>query len=325
MIVVCRKYFVPCVWIAACVLAALTAPSAMSAQLGDIPVTEEFAAGMRAIAALDPDEKIRNPDSMARQFLSPAFWFWSALDENYEKSKQFITYYRVSSYFTFNACTKHIDGILRNSAANRLKQVVIVGAGLDSRAYRFCRQMPGVRFFEVDLPATVARKQELVQEALGTIPPVVAYVPLDYRNRDMGSALKGAGFDRTLKTLFIVEGVTRYIEAAAVDRIIQFIAEKGAPGSEVVFDYIPEDIARGDFSNMPWARFQAVRMASYGHPWKFGIAKDRAAEFVTSRGFSVVSDVGAGDLARRYLMRSNGKLDGKPSPYVRIMHAAIKK
>ena len=325
MIGLCRWYFSLCALIAACLLTAPTVPPALSAQLGDIPVTEEFAAGMRAIAAMDPDEKIRNPDTMARQFLSPAFWFWSALDEDYEKSKQFIKYYRVSSYYTFNACTKHIDGILRNSAANRLEQVVIVGAGLDSRAYRFCRQMPKVRFFEVDLPAAVARKQELVRVALGAIPPAVTYAPVDYRNGEMGSALKRAGFVRNRRTLFIVELVTRYIEAAAVDRIMQFMAENSAPGSEVVFDYIPDDIARGDFLKMPWARFQAVRMAAYGFPWKFGIARDKAAEFVTSRGFNVVSDLGAGELAQRYLLRSDGSIDGKPTPYFRIMHAVIKK
>jgi hypothetical protein len=76
---------------------------------------------------------------------------------------------------------------------------------------------------------------------------------------------------------------------------------------------------------MPWARFQAVRMAAYGHPWKFGIAKDKAGEFVTSRGFEVISDLGSGELAQRYLVRSDGSVDGKPTPYFRIMRACVKK
>ena len=90
---------------------------------------------------------------------------------------------------------------------------------------------------------------------------------------------------KNAKRLFICEGVTRYIDAAAVDQTMQFIAKNAAPGSELVFDYIFDDIARGDFSKMPWARFQAVRMAAYGHPWKFGIAPDKAGEFVTRQGF----------------------------------------
>lgn len=318
---ICRWYFL----LAACLLTAQTVTPAIAAQLGDIPVMEEFAAGMRAVAAMDPDEKIRNPDTMARQFLSPAFWFWTALDEDYEQSKKFIKFYRVSAYYAVNACTRHIDGILQKAAAKGMGQVVIIGAGLDSRAYRFHKQMPAVRFFEVDLPAAVARKQELVQAAAGKLPPAVDYVPVDYRNGKMGGALKRAGYDGNRKTLFICEGVTRYIDAAAVDRTMQFIATNGAAGSELVFDYIPDDIARGDFSKMPRARFQAVRMAAYGHPWKFGIARDKAGEFVTSRGFGVISDLGAGELARRYLVRSDGSIDGKPTPYLRIMHAVVTK
>jgi len=274
---------------------------------------------------MDPDEKIRNPDSMASKFLSPAFWFWTALDEDYDQSKKFIKFYRVSSYYSFNACTKHIDGILQEDAGNGLQQVVIIGAGLDSRAYRFHKQMPDVRFFEVDLPAAVARKKELVQAAVGKPPETVSYVAVDYRNGEIGGALKQVGYDHKLKTLFICEGVTRYIDAAAVDRTMQYIAKNAAPGSELVFDYIYDDIARGDFSKMPWARFQAVRMSAYGHPWKFGIAPDKADEFVTNRGFRAIPDLGSGELAQRYLLRSDGSIDGKPTPYFRIMHAVVKK
>lgn len=118
-----------CFLIAACLSTAPTVTPAIAAQLGDMPVTAEFAADMRAIAAMDPDEKIRNPNTMAILFLSPAFWFWSAIDENYDKSQKFIKYYRVSSYYTFNACTKHIDGLLQAAAGKDLEQVVIIGTG----------------------------------------------------------------------------------------------------------------------------------------------------------------------------------------------------
>ena len=320
-----RWYRLVFLFMAVCSLTALCVSPIAAAQLGDIPVTEEFAAGMRAVAAMDPDEKIRNPDTMASKFLSPAFWFWTALDEDYDQSKKFIKFYRVNSYYTFNACTKHIDGILQAAAENGLQQVVIIGAGLDSRAYRFHKQMPGCRFFEVDLPAAVARKKELVQAAVGKPPATVSYVAVDYRNGGIGGALKQVGYDHKLKTLFICEGVTRYVDAASVDQTMQFIAKNSATGSELVFDYILHDIASGDFSKMPWARFQAVRMAAYGHPWKFGIAKDKAGEFVTSRGFGVVSDLGAGELTQRYLVRSDGSIDGKVTPYLRIMHAVVKK
>lgn len=320
----CRLTNSVCLILISCCLGAFSIAPSWAAQLGDMPVTAEFSAAMRAIAAMDPDEKIRNPDTMAKKFLSPAFWFWTALDEDYDKSKQFIKYYRVSTYYTSNACTKHIDGILESAAGNGLQQVVIIGAGLDSRAYRFQQQTPKAKFFEVDLPAAVACKKELVQSVIGKVPETVAYVSADYRNGGIGDALIQAGYNNKSKTLFIWEGVTRYIDAESVDGTLRFIAENAAPGSELVFDYIFEDITQGDFSKMPFARFQSVRMAAYGHPWKFGIAPEKAGDFVKSRGFEVISDLGAGQLAKRYLVRSDGGIDGTPAPYFRIMHAVVK-
>ena len=184
--------------------------------VGDIPVTDEFSAGLRALAALDPDENIRNPDYMAKQFLTPTFWFWSPLSEDYEKSKKLIKFYRMGAYYASNACTKHIDAILQESAGKDLKQVVNIGAGLDSRPYRFQKQMPAIRFFEVDTPAAVARKKELVAAALGQLSKNVTYVPVDYRSREIDGALKQAGYDQKGKTLFVWEGVTPYIDGASV-------------------------------------------------------------------------------------------------------------
>jgi methyltransferase (TIGR00027 family) len=309
---------------AICLLAMASGAPAGATRLGDIPLMEEIAAGLRAVAAMDPDEKIRNPDTMAKEFLTPAFWFWTSLDEDFEKSKQFIKFYRMNAYYTQNAITKHIDGILEAGAGDNIAQVVIIGAGLDSRAYRFADRMPGVRFFEADLPAAVSRKRELVQAAMGRLQQTVAYVPVDYRKETMGAALKRAGYDPTAKTLFICEMVTRYIDAAAVDRVFDEIQKNAPAGSQLVFDYIFADLARGDFSKMPGARFMSVRVASCGYPWKFGIVPDQADQFVTSRGFGVLSDLDAGQLARRYLVRSDGTLDGRPVPFVRIMHAVVK-
>ena len=70
--------------------------------------------------------------------------------------------------------------------------------------------------------------------------------------------------------------------------------------------------------------FDLVRMRAYGHPWKFGIDPQQSAEFVEARGFGVLSDLDAKQLARRYLTRSDGTIDGLPTAYVRIMHAVIK-
>lgn len=294
-----------------------------STKPGKVALTAEITAGLRAVAAMEPDEKIRNPDYLAERLLTPAFWFYGPFRKDFETSKQYINFYRVSGYYTANACTKHIDSILINLARHDLKQVVNIGAGLDSRPYRLQKKIPGVSFFEIDRPGALAHKKERVKAVLGEIPSEVVYIPLDYHTQKIDSALKKAGYKETLKTLFIMEGVTAYIDEAAVDNTLRFIALHSAPGSEVVFDYILDDLVRGNFKKFPRAQFYAVRRSTSGEPWKFGIPEGRADDFVTQRGLKAISDYGPDELARQYLVRSDGALDGQPSAFVRIMHAGV--
>jgi methyltransferase (TIGR00027 family) len=208
-------------------------------------------------------------------------------------------------------------------AAENLAQVVIIGAGFDSRAYRFGKDMPDVRFFELDLPATQKRKKEQVKAAFGGLPKWVSYIPIDYRNHPIFAALKGAGYDKTQKTLFIWEGTSRFTDPRVVDQTLRSIVENSAPGSEVVLGYTVDAVVRSDYSRYPGARFTAVRMSAAGEPLVFGIAEDRAVAFFSHRGLTAISDLGPEALARRYLMRSDGTLDGTPTPYERVMHARV--
>ncbi|MGD8336281.1 MAG: SAM-dependent methyltransferase [Desulfobacterales bacterium] len=302
---------------------AVCIPATRALKPGEVSLTAEMLTGLRAIAAMDPDEKVRNPDYLAEKFLTPNFWFFGPLVKDYSKSRAFVKFYRVNRYFTANAMTWHIDAILQKMAAKNVKQVVNIGAGFDSRPYRFREQMPNVRFFEVDQPATLNRKKEMVKAAFGGLPAEVTYIPVDYRTRTIFDSLTRAGYDENQKTLFIWEGVLQYTDRKVVDLTLQSIAKHSAPGSEVVFDYVFDEVVKGDFSKYRGARFMAVRLSANGEPLTFGIAEGQANEFVTQRGLKVISDLGSKELAQKYLVRSDGSIDGKPTAYKRIMHAAV--
>jgi methyltransferase (TIGR00027 family) len=122
--------------------------------------TAENNAAYRAIAALDPDHAIRNPDYLAEKFVSSEFWGSSYLSPDFRASKKVIDSYGLAGYYTINARTKHMDTLLRKALEDGARQVVILGAGYDSRAYRFQDASPGVTFFEVDLPITQAEKRD---------------------------------------------------------------------------------------------------------------------------------------------------------------------
>ena len=110
-----------------------------------------------------------------------------------------------------------------------------------------------------------------------------------------------------------------------VDNTLRSIAKRSGPGSEVVFDYVLDAVVEGDFSKYPGARYEVVGSEAKEEPWKFGIAEGQTAEFVAQRGLRVISDLGAEELARKYLVKSDGSLDGRPTPYFRIVHAVVKK
>jgi methyltransferase (TIGR00027 family) len=298
-------------------------PSAQALKPGEVSPSAEIAAALRAVASMDPDPKVRNPDYLARKFVKPELWFFAPLSEDYRKSRAMIEQFRMNYYFSANAHTWHIDGILHAFAKKGLQQVVHIGAGFDTRPYRFGKRMPGVRFFEVDQPATQALKKQMVEAALGELPTNVTYVAIDYRTRPFIDALLNAGYREGEKTLFIWEGSTSFTSKDVVDQNLSAMAVRSGSGSELVFDYIPGEIVDGDYSQFRGAMFAAIRLDASGEPWVFGIPTGKADDYVGRYGFRVISDLNNTQLAERYLTRSNGTIDGVPPPIVRIMHAVV--
>jgi methyltransferase (TIGR00027 family) len=198
--------------------------------------------------------------------------------------------------------TRHIDAALEASLTRGVEQVVILGAGLDSRAYRMRDQYSTVRFFEVDSPATQQKKKERVEQLFGSLPSQVVYVPVDFETQSLEERLAEAGFSAEEPSFFVWEGVTMYLNAEAVDATLAFMAENSPAGSEIVFDYVYAGVIDGTYGEPPAARSRRLkRMEASGEPWLFGIPQGRTAEFIEQRGLELVSDFPVGELFETYL------------------------
>jgi len=314
-------------WIASIVVAMLlTAPAgALAVRPGAISWTAEITTAQRAVAAMHPDDKLRNPDYLAEKFVSDACWHYYHYSRDFKTSMKFIKTFRVGTYYYVNARTKHIDKLLQEAARDGLEQVVVLGAGFDSRAYRFQKRLPHVKFFEMDLPATIAHKRAMVEKIFGKAPASVAYVPIDFNSQPIDEALRAKGYNPDGKTFIIWEGVTYYITAEAVERTLRFISSQIAPGSTVVFDYIPEPAIKGDYDKYPTVRRSAFRVALAGEPLISGLPEDEKAVrgYISERGLELISNLGTQELTQMYLVGSDGKPDGKPPGHFRIVHAKV--
>ena len=116
--------------------------------------------------------------------------------------------------------TRYIDDVLGEALRSGVDQVVILGAGFDSRAYRI-RGIEQARVFEVDHPATQSKKKRIITRRLGTLPPHVALVPIDFTTHTLDTVMPGSGYRKGAKTFFICEGVMHYLSAQAVDAVFR--------------------------------------------------------------------------------------------------------
>jgi methyltransferase (TIGR00027 family) len=203
--------------------------------------------------------------------------------------------------------TRFIDDTFRDALARGYKQIVILGAGFDSRAYR----IPGVdrvHVFELDHPTTQAWKRERIERIRGELPSHVTFVPIDFEQQELGETLVAAGFRTGLKTFVLWEGVTQYIGAEAVDSTFRYVSHTVAPGSEIVFTYIRSGIIDGS-AQAKGAKKLLVELERQGEPWVFGIDPPELSQYLAARALELIEDVGAMDYRTRYLVPAGRRMD----------------
>lgn len=263
---------------------------------GRASVTAQGIAFLRAYeTSKPPGERICN-DPLARQLMSP-FYYWigrvfaPAAERQDPGVMGFIA-----------ARCRHIDDYLLARLADGVPQVVILGAGLDSRAYRL-PQMRGVRVFEVDQEATQESKKRKLQRILGALPPHVSFVPVDFDVETLDN-LFTFGYDPQVKTLFIWEGVVHYLTADAVDQTLAWVLKSSGAGSSIIFDYLYAEQLSGDQQRAEVRRVRRSGRRS-GEVPVFGIPEGQAVEFLRSRGYADVVNVTADDLKKLYFTGVN--------------------
>ena len=215
--------------------------------------------------------------------------------------------------------TRYIDDVLQRSLAGGLDQVVILGAGFDTRAYRIAG-MDRVRVFEVDLPGACEAKRSRLESVLGSVPRHVALVGMDFDRQDLGEMLSASGFQSGQRTFFIWEGVTQYITAEAVSHTLEFVSRVSGAGSSIVFTYVRRGIIDGT-DRPEWMESFLAVAGKLGSPMIFGLDRAELEPYLLERGLELVEDLGAADYQEHYLKpvgREMDVFDGERAAFARV-------
>jgi methyltransferase (TIGR00027 family) len=217
------------------------------------------------------------------------------------------------------ARTRYFDEFLANALTADVRQLVILGAGFDSRAYRFADRLRDVHVFEVDHPATSAVKRAKLMAILGELPANVAFVPVDFNRDTLGGRLAAAGYRTDQRTVFLWEGTVPYLSPAAVDDTLRFVATRSAAHSRLIFDYVIASVLDGN-CELRGAATEYARMRRTPEPFVFGIAAADIVAFLAARGFRDVHDADAIELAAHF---PPSRREAYVKPWWRIVSATV--
>lgn len=284
--------------------------------------TAEAATMFRATESSLPEGERVCFDPLAAKFLGSVF-AGASLDEDSVRDtlRQLRDAAMGPAYAEVVARTAYIDDFLREQMEEGIEQLVILGAGFDTRAYRF-EAIPSrkIYVFEVDHPSVQEQKKARVEKALGALPGYVIYVPVDFGRGDLGPALGAHGYDAARRTAFIWEGVTMYLEAKAVEETLSFVVDNSGTGSSIVFNYIHRSESQPHRESTEEGAARRV-MERWGENHTFGMDPEKVEGFLLRKGFRKAKNVDPADLAVLYPVLAHRGLE--VAPYISLVSAEV--
>ncbi len=287
-------------------------------------LTAEYMALFRALESLRTGTARLFSDPIAPAFLTGSRrWAYRAahVPHGLKTVERFVDYKTPGARAAGIARTRWIDDHVISTVPT-VTQLVLLGAGFDSRPYRLS-PLQQLNVFEVDHPVTSQFKQAALKRAIRSIPDNVKFVAIDFDRESLPLVLAGAGWDRQRPTCFLWEGVTNYLSDEAVDAVLRHIGQS-VPGTLLFFTYIhrgvldnPQDFLAADKL--------IHRVQSYGEPWRFGLYPEMVPGFLEQRGLQLMEDVGVAEVWQgfRRPMAAFGGMSSIASPVLMSRDRAL--
>ena len=270
-------------------------------------LSAEIDAVIRSIETKKPESERLCYDPFARSFVSKTGRLIGKIPPLRKLALWYIERKHPFMFDCTPARTRYVDEYVNSCVDVGIQQLVNLGAGYDSRAYRLDKLKEYVRVFELDHPATQRLKIDKIKTILGSIPSNVIYVPIDFNKENLREKLFQSGYEKDKKTLFIWEGVTPYLTAEAVDETLNFVANNSGPESSIIFTYILQSVVDGT-CQLEVAK--TIRKAFDLEGLKFGLEKENLEDFLFERGFHRIKDVSGDFYTSEYFKGPNSNRKG---------------
>jgi methyltransferase (TIGR00027 family) len=207
------------------------------------------------------------------------------------------------------------EDALSRAVEGGIRQIVILGAGLDTFALRNPHGAREIHIYEVDYPATQAWKRQRLAEAQIAVPPWLIFVPVDFERDDVGGKLVASGFQQNSPAFFTWLGVVPYLTEDAIGRTLDYMSS--IQNSEVVFDYMEPEAFSGELRQLGTERTEQLKKMNERSASRFEAAG--MAAMLRSRGFCAIQDISFQEIASRFGSAVQGLAPGYLG--VHVVHA----
>ncbi len=270
--------------------------------------TAEMTCVSRACSALETDSHYKSDDYIAPLLLPTLLKPLLHISLTRRLFSRVVAPNGVYEYVI--ARTKYIDAVFERALAEQFDQILIFGAGFDTRALRFQDRMQNTRIFELDAAITQQAKIGQYQKRHLTIPSNLKFIAIDFDKESLSMKLYEAGFDKQQRSLFILEGLLMYLQPESVHAAFKTIQDFAGKHSWIIFDYIYASVLRNE--GIYYGETRMVQTVSgVGEQWHFGIEKGEIEQFLAAYGLKLIDHKDAQELEKTYFSDSDGNVIGR--------------
>jgi len=282
--------------------------------------TAFFSALRRAIANKIYQISPYAPDDLAEVFLPPYYRFFlkfkSIQRNTWEKLN--IAFPGINEYII--ARTAYFDKHFKSALERQIPQIVLLGAGYDSRAFRFADLNQKTKVFELDSLPTQNRKKACLKKAKLDIPQQISFVPIDFNHELLEDVLSKSGFNINQETLFLWEGVSYYLDPESAEETLNFFSNSTHIASIFVFDYtisITEEDIHDSYGSKAFLQSMAQHHAD--EAFMFSIPHGEIDRFLENRNLQCKEYLDNEDIEKRFLIDSTDQLIGRVAGHFRFV------